>query len=525
MSKRELFESPTVTRLQTIIESIREGKLLFPNFQRDFIWHDEKRRRLLDSLLKGLPIGSLLIWRTNRVLICKENLGPFPLSPLSKEPPYSYVLDGLQRLTTLYTALCGDDLPQEEITKRRWPIYYDLEQDLEEGDETRFKLELRGREPPVTWLPLSVVFNAKTLYAHQKRLIDEGFDVLADRAEHLALDFKDYQLALVPIKTDSLELATQSFQRINSEGTKMGEPHMLRALTYQDEKDKTFDLTERFEDIVAVLPWGDLDHKILVNTLKAVLKLTIYNTDVTKIAEALKEDPEILERLKRSVLAAVEFLVSVCRVEGERALPYAYQFVALAYAAYHGEDLNVSAEPLSEWVWATTYGEYFTNMKDAKLRDSFEHVRKICRGGQSLPSKLNNFGCSPLEQFNAQSVRGLAFMHLLARQELIDEDERPVDGHQLLARGAEVFTQLYPTESGSDPANRILVAPESAASVRRLLDDQASKLGQRLREAHVLPTHSDPTSREVASVLDWRRERLREMELIFIKEIGLVVLE
>lgn len=66
MSSQTLFDNPTTARLQQVIESIANGELLFPAFQRPFVWRDSQRLRLLDSILKGLPIGSMLIWRTTR---------------------------------------------------------------------------------------------------------------------------------------------------------------------------------------------------------------------------------------------------------------------------------------------------------------------------------------------------------------------------------------------------------------------------------------------------------------------------
>ena len=62
MAASDLFDVPTIVRLQQVVANFRSGGLLLPDFQRPFVWRDEQRIQLFDSILKGLPIGSLLIW-------------------------------------------------------------------------------------------------------------------------------------------------------------------------------------------------------------------------------------------------------------------------------------------------------------------------------------------------------------------------------------------------------------------------------------------------------------------------------
>ncbi|MEZ4466698.1 MAG: DUF262 domain-containing protein [bacterium] len=101
---------------------------------------------LLDSVLRGMPIGSFLVWRSNtHKLQTIDTLGPFPLqSPPEDAGRRTYLIDGHQRLTTLYAALTP--LPEgvdRDPNGPRWPIYYDLEVDLEDQG---FRLPHRRRE-------------------------------------------------------------------------------------------------------------------------------------------------------------------------------------------------------------------------------------------------------------------------------------------------------------------------------------------------------------------------------------------
>lgn len=119
-------------------------------------------------------------------------------------------------------------------------------------------------------------------------------------------------------------------------------------------------------------------------------------------------------------------------------------------------------------------------------------------------------------------MRSLALMHLLAGEDLIDANGRPVDGPALLARGSAVFVQLYPRESSTDPANRILVAPEQAIETRRALVNVDPRYDE-LREAHRLPSINSWVDRLPALLLSERRERLQAMERAKIESLGLLV--
>src|SRR5882757_4534370 len=99
---------PTVLYLHQLLEELAKGYLQIPQFQRDFVWTDEQRLELLQSVRSGIPIGSILVWRTGiTVLKTVHRIGPHDLpepvpSPTSAR---SYLLDGLQRMSTLFGCL------------------------------------------------------------------------------------------------------------------------------------------------------------------------------------------------------------------------------------------------------------------------------------------------------------------------------------------------------------------------------------------------------------------------------------
>jgi len=79
--------------LEKIFRMIEEGNIKIPQFQRDFVWDKVKAARLLDSVLKGYPIGNLILWKTKDRLRSLRNIGNINL-PEPKEGNYIYYVFG-----------------------------------------------------------------------------------------------------------------------------------------------------------------------------------------------------------------------------------------------------------------------------------------------------------------------------------------------------------------------------------------------------------------------------------------------
>ena len=93
-----------------LIANIEQGQIKIPQFQRKFVWSIEETAGLIDSILKGYPIGTFIIWETNDRLRSIRNIGNFQFPDTPDGNTVQYVLDGQQRMTSLYVALRGAKL-------------------------------------------------------------------------------------------------------------------------------------------------------------------------------------------------------------------------------------------------------------------------------------------------------------------------------------------------------------------------------------------------------------------------------
>lgn len=286
MGSPSYFRQPQIVRIPSLLKQVRSGEIRVARFQRPFVWRDEQRIDLLDSVYKGMPTGSLLTWRTEEhKLNCYDKIGPFKVSTGTEPSVNQYLLDGYQRLTTLYATLGAGvgkqvdelELPTGEI---RWPIYFDLK-------EETLMLSSQRSKPPIHWLDLSIVLSTRDFLEYQRMLSDGTDDErLLDRAEEVVELFKDYQIPMVPMVTEDLEQVTTSFQRINTKGTTMSEVHMVNALSYDSESE--FELNDQLEELqqeMGSFGWEDFEDRLILHVLKAILGLDIYRSEASEISK------------------------------------------------------------------------------------------------------------------------------------------------------------------------------------------------------------------------------------------------
>lgn len=111
--------TPSNPRLGALLSDVAKGNIKIPVFQREYVWNDEQIMSLLDSIYHGYPVGSLLLWSTKEILKHERDVGGFKLPQTPTDYPVNYVLDGQQRLTTLYGVFNSDsDTADPQLAER-----------------------------------------------------------------------------------------------------------------------------------------------------------------------------------------------------------------------------------------------------------------------------------------------------------------------------------------------------------------------------------------------------------------------
>ncbi|EYF06417.1 DUF262 domain-containing protein [Chondromyces apiculatus] len=514
--ERKMFDTPVLPRLETILAEVKSGDLVVPQFQRPFVWDDDRRLNLLDSIVRGMPIGSLLVWRTNRRdLLFYDKIGGIQLAGPSKgNEKVNYLMDGHQRISTLFGALYPEDRGPSEDDQVRWPLYYDLA----EQDRPAFRLPPRRGTPPAHWLPLNILLDGDKLFDFTQRLRANGKRDLAKDAERLANIFRDYIIPVVPMVTEELDTVTDAFVRINSQGKGMSEAHMLRALTHLE----SIDTASHFEEVreqLEPLGWGNLDDQILVNVLKAQLGLDVYASNVREVRDRLREDPEPLKRLTGVLSEVVTFLAEI-GVRGPGALPYAYQLVALAALAAKLPGILAKPEVqelLTHWFWVTTYTEHFTGMTGTQIRDAIHHIVMLAQGHDAA-MQVNIV--EPLTRLRMPSVRARGFLLFLAGLPS-DREARMRQQKRLGTGDSQAVLSLFPAQSRAHLGNRVIADPSELKEIRKALD--SAHLPPKTIDEFGIPASALRELPNRGAFLETRARWLIDTEREFIRSLDLVV--
>lgn len=216
-------------KISQILDKIDENQLFVPAFQREYVWRREDAKNLIVSLFKEYPTGTLLTWETQKP---PELKGKWQYN--EKQGAVKLILDGQQRITTLYMLIRGEIPPyyvQADITNDTRNLYINLE-----TSEFQYYKKTQMENNPV-WINITDVFQKKVklydLYKEKDRSEHPGlknnFDVIAENFSKLDkipdLDFIEQQ---IPVKA-SLKEAIDIFYIVNASGVNLTEAELALA--------------------------------------------------------------------------------------------------------------------------------------------------------------------------------------------------------------------------------------------------------------------------------------------------------
>ncbi len=246
-----------------------------PRFQRPFVWTPQQMLDLFDSIENGFPIGSIMVWDTDLELHSLDTIAGMSV-PARPKRPVSYVLDGHQRLSTLFGALARRPARAEQDP---WWIY----RSLGVAGGAQYQHWIGTQPPPATVLPMQAILRTMDFLAFGRTLSRAVDDVaeceaLIDEAERVALRIKSYKVAVVRLVGGDLAHAAGAFSRLNSAGQHVTPYQMISALAYDDATATS--LAERVAAIragVMDIGFGGIPHDTIFQSIIAVAG----ETDVT----------------------------------------------------------------------------------------------------------------------------------------------------------------------------------------------------------------------------------------------------
>lgn len=359
--------------IRKLIDRISSGDIRIPAFQRDFVWEPDQVAFLLDSIYKGFPIGTVILWKTDTRLTSEKRLGHFQLPEPTKDYPVNYVLDGQQRLTSLFSVFQTDLMPDGP----GWvDVYFD--QDAEESVQESLFVALDDTEVDETrHFPVKTLFDTVAYRKATAKFSEER----QKRIDELQAKFKEYLVPNEVFESDDQNKVAIVFERINRAGTELNVFELLSAWSWSED----FDLVDKFKSLqeaIADHGFEDLgeDRELQLRICAAVIA---GETTPKRILELKGE--EIRNRfgeIEAGILGALDFLSRELQVKHYKMLPFPGILVPLSvfFATDKADGKNYTSkqkDTLCRWFWRSVFGRRFSADVNERQAADIKEMNKL----------------------------------------------------------------------------------------------------------------------------------------------------
>ena len=410
---------PDSKKYSDLIGDISKGIVKVPKFQRDFVWSIDKTAKLLDSILKGYPIGTFILWQTKERINDIKNVGNLNLPVTPEGTDVQYVLDGQQRITSLYAAYLGAKIQKEgekKVTDYS-NIYVDLDIDISNDDEQVISGEPAGEN----CISLSDVLN---FMEHMTDIKDRFSDEYFKKIHEYSMAFQTYDFSTVLLRKDDIDSAIEVFTRINTGGQTLTLFEIMSAKTYDESQN--FDMQSKWLELLAELK--DIKYETISSTIILyLLSLVLSGKQECKRKTILTLKKQNIIDSWDGIISAVkdciDYFRTTYRIPVSHILPYDALVVPFAYFFYNRKDKPDTNQRkyLDEFFWRISLSFRYSSSVESSLAQDIKRIDQILAGNRPDYSDVKVFLDSPQSlidtNFSAGNSYCKAIVCLLAFKE------------------------------------------------------------------------------------------------------------
>ena len=410
----QLFHK-TEYSVQQLVDMTDKGELGLPDLQRGFVWKQNKIRDLLDSMMKGYPIGFIMLWASQSNMTKGEN----KVIGIGEKIAYGQdyvIIDGQQRITSLYAVLTG-----KEIKENDKPIKISFNPLTKE-----FAVRNASTERNPEWVSniSDIYLNAnrsrafinnfikelkenrekkgETLTEDDEQLIDEGISEI--------LKLKDYPINALVINGDvEEESVADIFTRVNSGGVKLNENDFIMTLISVSSPELRDKIEEFCEESFNATKGGKAYNKLIDLKPQQIIRTTMAFTfkrarlkyaymklrgsdlkrgadgridmelrkqSFLELASGLNKvlDYENWNEFIRTVMSAG--FVNSSMVSSENALVYSYMMFLIGKYNF-----NINSEKLrkiiARWYYMVSTSSHYTGAFESTVQEELNDIDRI----------------------------------------------------------------------------------------------------------------------------------------------------
>ena len=387
-----------VRRLYNYLNDFEDGKIQIPPFQRDFVWTNEKKLELLDSLKNGYPIGSVLFWQPSQNikndLIVEELqvIGGYYLD--NKNSDFYYILDGYQRLSTLFGCFIDSKKTRLKKNEKEWKTKFDIVYNLKD-DKFEFNRKTKT-EIEVYQIPLYFFSDGGNFYDFLISLRDLNYpenvkEEFIERYKNFGSKISSYDIPSIDLIGGTIKDAVDIFSRLNSRGEIISNDWKVSALSFNKERNFRFgsEVDTLFEHLKLYNFFTSPEDKKNKRELILQCVLNTFEDDIvyfdigktTKALEELAGQEKFVDVSRKAfvnIKKAIEFLYTELFVINSKLLPYSSQLIFITdFFNKIEKPTSIQLESLKRWFWITAYSNYFTIYNLGKQRLAYQEFQKF----------------------------------------------------------------------------------------------------------------------------------------------------
>ena len=439
--------------LTDLMKAVDNGSAQLPDFQRGWVWDDERIKALILSVLHSFPVGAAMFLEYGNESIHFKHK---PIEGSNADPsvePDELILDGQQRLTSLYNALYSKK-PVHTKTDKGKEIdryyYLDIEKALDPdaddeevvisipstrqltsdfGRKVETDLSTRPDEFRLKKFPLNIILNSGEeqgwqneyyAYYNYNPAVIQQFTELFSK---IIMPTQKYAMPVLQLgKETPKEAVCQVFENVNTGGVSLTVFELVTAIFAMDDFPLRKDWEERKEkyfsgNLLNIVTATDfLTALTLLSSFKSGGTVSCKKKDV--LALKLTEYKKYADDLCKG-FSITDKLLQEERIFSSRDLPYSTQLIPLAAICtilMEGNKIYTTniKNMVKQWYWCGVFGELYGAANETRYANDITQVIKWITDNGDLPKTVTDFFFNPTRLLSLQSRQSAAYKGIMA---------------------------------------------------------------------------------------------------------------
>lgn len=434
-----------------LMKDIGAGKIQLPDFQRGWVWDDNRIRGLIASITQNFPVGAAMFLEYgNNSVRFKYRM--IESAPALNVVPEQLILDGQQRLTSIYAAFCSPNAVKTKTDKGNATnqfYYIDIAKALDPTvDRIEAIISVRENKQIVSdfgrsidldvstaekeygnkLFPLNIILDDEKCFeweqaylAYHNNSHEISNEYRAFRGK-IILPVTHYKIPVISLDKDTpKEAVCQVFENVNQGGVSLTVFELVTAIFAMDDFELRTDWDQRKReklngDVLSIVTATDfLTACTLLSAYERGETVSCKKKDV--LALKLIDYQAYADRLTQGFQEA-EILLAEERIFTSRDLPYTTQLIPLAVlCALLLPDHRIKASKvknkIKQWYWCGVFGELYGSANETRYVNDVVGVMSWLAGG-ALPKTIVDSYFNPMRLLMLQSRRSAAYKGIMA---------------------------------------------------------------------------------------------------------------